>query len=123
MNGAGWTRAALLGIALVLGCGGSGVGAGETVTAGSPAATRDLAKLSVSLPASAALFPPGEAAEIANGQCLLCHSAGMVLRQPRRTEDQWKAVITKMRQAYGAPLPAEQVDPLAAYLARVVDSQ
>ena len=29
-------------------------------------------------------------------------------------------VIQKMRDAYGAPLPVEQVEPLAAYLTRVV---
>jgi hypothetical protein len=41
----------------------------------------------------------------------------MVLHQPSRTQEQWKDTINKMRTAYGAPLPAEQVDALAAYLA------
>lgn len=66
------------------------------------------------------LFPAGTGADIANSQCLMCHSAGMVLRQPTQTEEQWKATINKMRSAYGAPLPAEQVDALAAYLSRLV---
>jgi cytochrome c5 len=77
-------------------------------------------KVSVTLPVSTTLFPAGEGADAANSQCLLCHSAGMVLSQPVRTEAQWKETINKMRNVYGAPLPAEQVDALAAYFARVL---
>jgi len=77
-------------------------------------------KVSVELPASVTVFPAGEGAVIANAQCLICHSAGMVLRQPAQTQEQWKATINKMRSAYGAPLPVEQVDALAAYLSRLV---
>jgi hypothetical protein len=43
----------------------------------------------------------------------------MVLYQPVRTQEQWKETINKMRSAYGAPLPAEQVDALATYLAQL----
>ena len=77
-------------------------------------------KVSVELPSSLTPFPAGEGAVIANAQCLICHSAGMVLRQPARTQEQWKETINKMRSAYGAPLPAEQVDALAAYLSRLI---
>ena len=77
-------------------------------------------KVSVELPTSLTPFPAGEGAVIANAQCLICHSAGMVLRQPARTQEQWKETINKMRSAYGAPLPAEQVDALAAYLSRLI---
>jgi mono/diheme cytochrome c family protein len=77
-------------------------------------------KVSVELPTSVTPFPAGEGAVIANAQCLICHSAGMVLRQPARTQEQWKETINKMRSAYGAPLPAEQVDALAAYLSRLI---
>jgi hypothetical protein len=74
----------------------------------------------VELPTSDMLFPTGQGQSIANFQCLICHSAGMVLRQPARTQAQWKETINKMRSAYGAPLPAEQVDALATYFTRVV---
>jgi cytochrome c5 len=73
-------------------------------------------KVNVQLPTSLAVFPAGRGADIANSQCLMCHSADMVLHQPTRTQEQWKDTINKMRTAYGAPLPAEQVDALAAYL-------
>jgi mono/diheme cytochrome c family protein len=77
-------------------------------------------KVSVELPASNTLFPAGEGQTVANAQCLICHSAGMVLRQPTRTQPQWTETIDKMRNAYGAPIAAAQVDGLAAYLTRVV---
>jgi hypothetical protein len=74
--------------------------------------------VSVALPTSDASFPPGDGAEI-TPQCLICHSAGMVLRQPPLTRDQWLGEINIMRSAYGAPLPADQVGRLADYLFRI----
>ena len=74
------------------------------------------ARVSVDLPASQTIFPAGDGANIANAQCLICHSAGMVLRQPALTRDQWTGEINKMRNAFGAPLPADQVLPLSRYL-------
>jgi hypothetical protein len=73
-------------------------------------------KVSVELPTSDTPFPPGNGVDIASGQCLICHSAGMVLRQPPLTQDEWVGEINKMRNAYGAPLPADQIDALAKYL-------
>src|SRR3982074_756895 len=63
------------------------------------------AKVEVKLPVSEAVFPPGNGADIANGQCLVCHSAGMGLRQPPLTLDEWTGEINKMRNSFGAPLP------------------
>jgi hypothetical protein len=82
--------------------------------AGGP--VRPWVKLSVELPASRIIFPPGDGADIANAQCLICHSAGMVLRQPALTQDEWTGEINKMRNSFGALLPADQVAPLAKYL-------
>jgi mono/diheme cytochrome c family protein len=73
-------------------------------------------KVSVELPASQVSFPPGNGSVIANAYCLICHSAGMVLRQPPLTQDEWTGEINKMRNAFGAPLPADQVEALAKYL-------
>jgi mono/diheme cytochrome c family protein len=73
-------------------------------------------KVSVDLPASQVSFPPGNGSVIANAYCLICHSAGMVLRQPPLTQDEWSGEINKMRNAFGAPLPADQVEALAKYL-------
>lgn len=107
----------LLGIALATGLAwphnGDSTAAAEKANTG-PA--QKWAKVSVELPTSYAAFPSGNGADIANGNCLICHSAGMVLRQPPLTVDEWTGEINKMRTAYGAPLPADQVAALAAYL-------
>jgi hypothetical protein len=79
-------------------------------------------KVSVDLPASQISFPPGNGSVIANAYCLICHSAGMVLRQPPLTQDEWSAEINKMRNAFGAPIPGDQVQALAEYL-RSIDGR
>jgi mono/diheme cytochrome c family protein len=97
-----------------------GVANPSSTPAGESRAGPTWTRLSVELPTSTKTFPQGEGSSIANSQCLICHSAGMVLLQPQRTQAQWTETINKMRTSYGAPLPAEQVDALAAYLARVI---
>jgi mono/diheme cytochrome c family protein len=73
----------------------------------------------VELPSSDGPFPPGTGADIANSQCLSCHSAGMVLTQPPLKKEEWRAEIMKMRSAYGAPIPDDQVDGLSEYLKNI----
>jgi hypothetical protein len=89
-----------------------------TSTSAASTARWQWSSVSVELPTSETSFPPGDGVEI-TAQCLICHSAGMVLSQPPLTRDQWLGEINKMRSAYGAPLPADQVDRLADYLFRV----
>ena len=84
---------------------------------GKPAAIA-IHSVNVDLPASTASFPPGPGADLA-GKCLICHSAGMVLRQPALSQDQWKAVINKMRGTYGAPILDSEVEPLSTYFTEV----
>ena len=79
-------------------------------------ASRQWAIVRVALPENDEPFPPGIGADLAGSQCLICHSAGMALRQPPLTQDEWTAEINKMRNSFGAPLPADQVAPLAKYL-------
>lgn len=77
------------------------------------------AVLKIELPASDEPFPPGVGGEIANSQCQICHSAGMILTQPPLKKDEWRAEIVKMRTAYGAPIPEDQIDGLSAYLTAI----
>jgi hypothetical protein len=77
----------------------------------------------VELPVSNAYFPAGDGADTANAQCLICHSAGMVLRQPPLTQKEWVAEINKMRNAFGSPLPADQIEYLARYLVSINGGQ
>jgi mono/diheme cytochrome c family protein len=78
--------------------------------------------VNTTLPVGSTSFPPGKGAEIANANCVMCHSTGMVLHQPPLTVSEWKVEINKMRNAFGAPIPADQIDPLAQYLG-VVDGR
>lgn len=64
-------------------------------------------------------FPQGPGSDLANRHCLICHSAGMVMRQPPLTFDDWKAEVTKMRAVYGAPLPPESIEDIARYLVTI----
>lgn len=55
---------------------------------------------------------------IAQQKCGICHSADYVSFQPpNMTQAQWTAEMTKMRQAYGAPLDDQDIRSLGAYLA------
>ncbi|WP_205746329.1 hypothetical protein [Dyella amyloliquefaciens] len=78
--------------------------------------------VNVDLPASTASFPPGPGSDVA-GKCLICHSAGMVLKQPALTQDQWKAEINKMRSTYGAPILDSEVETLSTYFAGISQQQ
>jgi mono/diheme cytochrome c family protein len=86
---------------------------------GQPTANAVLRAVEVSLPAGASTFPPGPGADLANQQCVMCHSVDMVMRQPPLSFDAWKAEVAKMRTVYGAPLPPEQIDDVARYLTAI----
>jgi cytochrome c5 len=90
--------------------------AGSSPAEGANEVLQKWAVVRVELPVSNEIFPPGPGADVADSQCLICHSAGMVLRQPPLTREEWRSEIQKMRAAYGALLPADQVDALSEYL-------
>lgn len=72
----------------------------------------------IKLPPETAAFKPGAGSEIANGQCLTCHSVEYVTTQPILPRSFWAATVKKMRQTYGAPIPDDQAGPLVDYLTR-----
>jgi hypothetical protein len=61
-----------------------------------------------------AALPDGPLKGVADAACLSCHSADLI-RQQRMNEKQWKANVDKMI-GWGAPVPEDQKDALAAYL-------
>ena len=71
----------------------------------------------IELPAETGVFKTGPGVEIANGQCLVCHSVEYVATQPPLPRAFWTASVKKMREKYGAAIPEEQVEPLLDYLA------
>ena len=73
--------------------------------------------LDIQLPPETGAFKQDAGAEIANGQCLICHSVEYVSTQPPMARAFWKASIQKMQQKYGAPIPTNNVERLVDYLA------
>jgi mono/diheme cytochrome c family protein len=74
------------------------------------------AAVTITLPPDARSFGPGPGQSIAQANCTVCHAADYVYMQPPLTADQWRAEVTKMQKAYGAPIDASAVDALVQYL-------
>lgn len=98
-----------------------GAALAQTQSLKGPAATAPVAwnKLTAAPPFGDVDFPAGDGAQIAASQCLICHSAGTVLRQPPLSQDQWLAEIRKMRALWGALIPVDEEQVLSRYLARI----
>jgi cytochrome c5 len=76
-----------------------------------------LKSVNVDLPPGDRMFPERPGSEVANNNCLACHSAGMVLTQPALSKAQWHEEVEKMRNAYKAPIDPKDVDAIVDYLA------
>ena len=78
-----------------------------------------LRSVNINLPESDATFPGGAEADAINSNCLICHSAGMVLTQPSLSRADWQAEVEKMRNSYKAPIAAKDVPAIVDYLAKL----
>jgi hypothetical protein len=97
----------------------TGASAASTVTGGGVT----LHSVSVELPAGDRIFPGGAKADAINNNCLACHSAGMVLTQPRLSRAEWQAEVEKMRNTYKAPVTAADMPAIVDYLADLNNSK
>ena len=60
----------------------------------------------------------GPGKDIVETACGLCHSLSYIPMNSRfMTQDVWKAEVTKMRAAFGAPIDDDSADAILAYLA------
>ena len=75
-----------------------------------------LKSVSVDLPVSDVAFPPGPDVQTVAGNCLVCHSAGMVLTQPILSKAAWTGIVDKMTHAYKAPIDATEAAAIVDYL-------
>jgi len=73
--------------------------------------------MKIELPPETGSFKPTAASELANAQCLTCHSVEYVVIQPPMPKAFWTAEVKKMREKYGASIPEEVIEPLVNYLA------
>jgi len=74
-----------------------------------------LKSVSIDLPFGDRTFPDGPGADLVNGNCLACHSAGMELNQPGLSKVQWRTEVEKMRTAFKAPIDPKDVDTIVDY--------
>ena len=83
--------------------------------AGYPEAPLELKSVSVGLPFGDKMFP-GPGSDAINQNCLACHSADMVLNQPKLSRSAWTAVVDKMINSYKAPVAPADVPAIIDYL-------
>jgi cytochrome c553 len=67
-------------------------------------------------PRSNSIFPGGRGADAINNDCLICHSAGMVLDQPTLSRAAWQGIVDQMRNDFKAPFAAEDTHAIVDYL-------
>lgn len=75
-------------------------------------------EVSITLPPEPHLFKPGAGVELAQVNCLICHSAEYPATQPPLPKKFWEGTVKKMREKYGAPIPEEAIPGLVEYLTR-----
>src|SRR5207237_5593755 len=76
------------------------------------------APMKIEFPPETEAFKHAPGSEIANGQCLTCHSVEYVATQPLMPRAFWAGSVKKMQEKYGAQIPQEQVETLVDYLTR-----
>jgi hypothetical protein len=63
-------------------------------------------------------LPPGPGKDVVETACAMCHSLSYIPMNSRfMTPDVWKAEVTKMRTAFGAPIDDDAANEIVTYLA------
>ncbi len=70
----------------------------------------------ITLPSAPITFQAAPGSEIASSYCLICHSAEYIYMQPPHSRAQWDEIVNKMKQAFGCPIPEQQIPRLVDYL-------
>lgn len=71
---------------------------------------------SVALPEDTVQLPDGPNVDLVRAACAGCHSAEMILTQPRLDAKAWTATVEKMAKVYKAPIDPKDVPRIVAYL-------
>jgi cytochrome c553 len=75
-----------------------------------------LHSVDVSFPDSDSTFPGGAGADAINNDCLICHSAGMVLDQATLSRTGWQGIVNQMHNDFKAPFSAQDGPAIVDYL-------
>jgi hypothetical protein len=76
----------------------------------------ELKSLNLEVPTSNMMLPAGPGSDVANNNCLTCHSADHMLNQPPLPKATWEEVVTKMISAYKAPITSKDAAVIVEYL-------
>lgn len=87
-----------------------------------PKATADVGGITLrsvgfGFPTAGRDFPPGPGADTMAGNCMSCHTPGMILNQPTLTQAEWTGEVTKMVKVYKAPIADTDIPAIVTYLA------
>lgn len=82
-----------------------------------------LVSSSIDMPIDDQQYPDGLNADIINANCTSCHSASMAMTQPALAPDQWKGIVTKMRDVYKAPVSEKDMTAIVSYLSAMPSQQ
>ena len=75
-----------------------------------------LHSVNLSFPRSDNTFPGGAAADTINNDCLICHSAGMVLDQATLSRAAWQGMVDQMHNDFKAPFALQDSTAILDYL-------
>lgn len=74
------------------------------------------AEVTIALPPEKGAYKSASGVELAQANCLMCHSTEYVTTQPPMPRKYWEATVKKMKEKFGAPTPDAQVTALVNYL-------
>ena len=74
--------------------------------------------LKIELPPEKPAFKQATGAELVMANCLICHSSEYISMQPVLPRTYWEGSVAKMQKVFGAPIPADQVQPIVDYLVK-----
>ena len=75
-----------------------------------------LQSVRTNFPRSDSIFPGGRGADAINNDCLICHSAAMVLDQASLSRAAWQGIVDQMRNDSKAPFATEDTPAIVDYL-------
>jgi sulfite dehydrogenase (cytochrome) subunit B len=84
---------------------------------GSPAELPSIKTIKLPADNPMASLKPGPGLKTVQAYCGMCHSTDYIVIQPHQSADAWRAEVTRMETAFGAPIPKADAQVIAQYLA------
>jgi mono/diheme cytochrome c family protein len=94
-------------------------GVASVIAAAQAAKALTLKSVTVTLPDGDRDLPDGPGLAAVQGNCISCHTPGMILTQPAMPQAFWQAEVAKMRNVYKAPIGDKDVPDIVSYLTAV----